>query len=157
VNVGLVHVILFACTGRVLPPNSVLPRFISRPKILLSSTAVASSDFIDHYGAAETKSSESTDAEKRNEAILSSITEAADPRNPFADPVLPPIDESIIRRMHSPDSDYNSSDQSPHRIPRALSPIPADYVDRSFLPDPPSPVDPVRARGEARLGHGLAV
>lgn len=149
--------ILFACTGRILPPNSVLPRFISRPKILLSSTAVASSDFVDHYGAAGTKCADSTDAEKRNEAILSSITEAADPRNPFADPVLPPIDEFIIRRVHSPDSDCISADQSPHSTPRPLSPISADYVDRSILPDPPSPPDPVRAQGEARLGHGPAV
>ena len=149
--------ILFACTGRILPPNSVLPRFISRPKILLSSTAVASSDFVDHYGAAGTKSTESTDAEKRNEAILSSITETADPRNPFADPVLPPIDKSIIRRVHSPDSDRISADQSPHHTPRPLSPISADYVDRSILSDPPSPPDPVRAQGEARLGRGPAV
>jgi len=113
---------------------------------------VASSDFDCYYGAAVTKSPKCSDAEKRNEAILS-ITESADPRNPFADPVLPPIDESIIKRVHSPDSDYNSADQSPHRTPRALSPMPADYVDKSFLPEPPSP----QAQGEARLEKGPVV
>jgi hypothetical protein len=150
-------VILFACTGRILPPNSVLPRFtISRPKIL-SSTAVACNDFDCYYGAAVTKNPKCGDAEKRSDAILSSITESADPRNPFADPVLPPIDESIIKRVYSPDSDYNCADQSPHPTPRVLSPMPADYVNRSILPDPPSLLDPARAQGEARLEKGPAV
>jgi hypothetical protein len=150
-------VILFACTGRILPPNTVLPRFIiSRPKIL-SSTAVASSDFDCYYGAAVTKNLKCPDEEKRrNEAILS-ITESADPRNPFADPVLPPIDESIIKRVRSPDSDYRSADQSPHRTHRALSPMPADYVDRSIFPDPLGPLDPERAQGESRLENDPAV
>lgn len=148
--------ILFACTGRILPANTVLPRFtISRPKIL-SSTAVASSDFDSYYGAAVTKNPKWSDAEKRNDAILSSITESADPRNPFADPVLPPIDESIIKRVHSPDSDYNSVDQSPFRTPRALSPMPADYVDRSILSDPSNPLD-LAQHGEALLEKGSAV
>jgi hypothetical protein len=133
-------VILFACTGRILPPNSVLPRFtISRPKLLSATTSVAYNDFDCHYDAAVTKNADGTDAEKRNNVILPSITESADPRNPFADPVLPP-DESIIKRVHSPDSDYYiSADQSPHRTPRALSPIPADYIDES---DPLSPLGP---------------
>jgi hypothetical protein len=135
-------VILFACTGRILPLNSVLPRFaISRPKVLLSSTAVASSDFDSYYGEAVTGNT-NRDVEKRNDAFLSSITETADPRNPFADPVLPPIDESIIRRVDSPDSDYISVDQSPRRAPSTMSFTPTDYfIYRSFLPEPSSPLD----------------
>jgi hypothetical protein len=145
-------VILFACTGRILPQNSVLPQFtISRPKVLLSSTAVASSDFDRYYGAAVNPEPRSDDVEKRNDAVFSSIIETADPRNPFADPVLPPIDESVIKRVRSPDSDYNLADQSPHRIPRALSPMPTDYIDMYFLPEPSSPIDPARAYDRTRL------
>jgi hypothetical protein len=141
-----VHVILFACTGRILPRNSVLPQFsISRPKTLLSSTAVASSDFDLYYGEAVTTGRNPKRDVERNDAFLSSITETADPRNPFADPVLPPINESIIRRVDSPDSDYISADQSPHPPPRTLSFsdfFPADYyIDTSFLPEPSSPLD----------------
>jgi len=152
-------VILFACTGRILPPNSVLPRFtISRPKILLSSTAVASSDFDCYYGEAVTRNPRCNDVEKRNNPFLSSITEAADPRNPFADPVLPPIDESIIRRVDSPDSDYISVDRSPHRAPRTLSFSPTDYdIDGSFLPEPSSPLDPALTQDESHLEQGPAV
>lgn len=146
--------ILFVCTGRILPANSVLPRFtISRPKVLLASTAVASSDFDCYYGEAVTRNPKS-DVEKRNDAFLSSITETADPRNPFADPVLPPMDKSIIRpgRVGSPDSDYISADQSPHPAPRTLSFLPTDYyIDRSFLPEPSSPLD------ETHLERGSAV
>lgn len=146
--------ILFACTGRILPRNSVLPRFtISRPKTLLSSTAVASSDFDRYYGAAVTTGENpKRDVEKRNDAFFSSISETADPRNPFADPVLPPINESILKRVDSPDSDYISADQSPHPAPRTLSFIPTDYyIDRSFLPEPSSPLD------EKYLEQGPAV
>ena len=150
--------ILFACTGRILPRNSVLPRFtISRPKALISSTAVAASDFDCYYGEAVTTGrNPKCDVEKRNDAFFSSITETADPRNPFADPVLPHINESIIKRVGSPDSDYISADQSPHPAPRraatALSFIPTDYyIDRSFLPEPSSPLD------ETYLEQGPAV
>jgi hypothetical protein len=139
-------VIVFACTGRILPANSVLPRFIiSRPKMLLSSTAVASNDFDFYYGGAVTRDSRRGVGE-RNNAFLSSITETADPRNPFADPVLPPIDESIIKRVGSPDSDYISA--SHHRAPRrSLSFVPTDHdIDGSFLPEPSSPLDPVPTR-----------
>lgn len=135
--------ILFACTGRILPPNSVLPRFtISRPKLLSATTSVAYNDFDSHYGTAVIKNSDFADPEKRNNIIFPSITESADPRNPFADPVLPP-EESIIKRVRSPDSDYYiSADQSPRRTPRALSPIPVDYIDESVLSDPLSPLGP---------------
>jgi len=157
---GLVHVIIFACTGRILPANSVLPRLtISRPKILLASTAVASSDFDSYYGEAVTGNSKG-DVEnlKRNDTFLTSITETADPRNPFADPVLPPIDESIIKRANSPDSDYISADQSPNRAPRTLSFLPTDYYfDGSFLPDPSSPVDSAPTQDETHLEQGPAV
>jgi hypothetical protein len=118
----------------------VLPRFtISRPK-LLSATSLPPNDFDSHYGAAVSKNADFTDAEKMNNGIWPSISESADPRNPFADPVLPP-DEFIIKRVHRPDSDYYiSADPSPHFAPRALSPIPAD--DESVLSDPLSPLGP---------------
>ena len=153
--------ILFACTGRILPLNSVLPRFtISRPKILLASTAVASSDFDCYYGEAVTRNPE-CDVEKRNNAFLSSITEAADPRNPFADPVLPPIDESIIRHVDSPDSDYISAAQSPHRATRTLSFdsfLPTDYYfDSSFLSEPLSPLDPAPTQDVMHSDPGRAM
>ena len=146
--------ILFACTGRILPRNSVLPRStISNPKTLLSSTAVASSDFDCYYGEAVTGNlNTKSDVERRNDAFLSSITETADPRNPFADPVLPPINESIIKRVDSPASDYISAHQSPYPTPRMLSFIPTDYyIDRCFLPEPSSPLD------ETYLEQGPAV
>ena len=141
--------IIFACTGRILPANSVLPRFtISRPKILLSSTALPSSDFDCYYGEAVTGNSK-CDVERRNDTFLSSFAETADARNPFADPVLPPIDESIIKRVLTPDSDYISADQSSYRTPRTLSFMPTDYyIDRSFLPEPSSPLDPALTQGE---------
>ncbi len=144
--------ILFACTGRILPQNSVLPQStISRPKVLLSSTAVVSSDFGRYYGATVSPEPGFDDIEKRNDAIPSSVIETADPRNPFADPVLPPMDESVIRRVRSPDSDYDLADQSHHRIPRALSPMPTDYIDMYFLPEPSSPINPARAYNRARI------
>lgn len=126
--------------GRILPQNSVLPRFtISRPKLLFA-TSVPPIDFDSHYGAAVSKDADFADAEKMNYGIWPSIAESADPRNPFADPVLPP-DESIIKRVHSPDEDYYiSAVQSPHFTARALSPIPAG--DESGLSDPLSPLGP---------------
>jgi len=155
---GLVHVILFACTGRILPRNSVLPRFkISRPRILLASTAVPSNDFDCHYGKAVI-SNPKCDGEKRNDPFLTSITEAADPRNPFADPVLPPIDESIIKHVPSPDTDYISADQSAHRTPRTPSLMPTEYyIDGSFLLEPFSPLDSVFTQDETHLERGPAV
>ena len=140
--------ILFVCTGRILPRNSVLPRFtISSPKTLLSTTAVASNDFDCYYGESVTRNPKS-DVEKSNDAF-SSITETADPRNSFADPVLPRINESITKRVDSPDSDYISADQSSHPAPRMLS---MDYyTDRSFLPELSSSLD------ETYLEQGPAV
>lgn len=144
---GLVHVILFACTGRILPRNSVLPRFtISRPEILLSSTAVASNDFDRYY--VTTGRNPKRDVEKRNDAFLSSIIETADPRNPFADPVLPHTSESMIKRVDSP----VSANHSPHPAPPMLSFHPTDYyIDRSFLHEPSGPLD------EMYLEQGSAV
>lgn len=151
--------ILFASTGRILPRNSVLPRFtISRPKILLASTAVASSDFDSYYGEAVTGNTKRDGVEKRNNAFLSSITETADPRNPFADPVLPPIDESIIRRVGSPDSDFISVDRLSNHPPRTVSFSPTDYIIySSFLPDPSSPPESVLTQDGAHLEQGPAV
>jgi hypothetical protein len=114
---------------------------------------VASSDFDRYYGAAVTTGKNpKRDVEKRNDAFFSSISETADPRNPFADPVLPPVNESILKRVDSPDSDYISADRSPHPAPRTLSFIPTDYyIDSSFLPEPSSPLD------ETYLEQGPAV
>lgn len=146
--------ILFTCAGRILPSNSVLPRFtISVPKILLASTAVPSSDFDHYYGGDATRS----DVEKRNDTNLSSITETADPRNPFADPVLPRIDESIIKHVPSPDTDYISADQSHIRTPRRPSLMPTEcYIDVSFLLEPSSPLGSVLTQGRS-IEQGLAV
>ena len=151
--------ILFACTGRILPPNSILPRFIiSRPEILLSSTAVPSSDFDCYFGKAVTKHTRCNDVEKRNNHFLTSFTEDADPRNPLADPVLPTIDESFIRRVGSPDSDFISVDRSPHLAPRALSIPPTDYyIDRSFLPEPSSPLGSELTQDETHSEQGPTV
>jgi len=99
-------------------------------------------DFDSHYGAEVSKNAELTDAEMRNNGIWPSITESADPRNPFADPVLPP-DEFIIKRVNSTGSDYYiSAGQSPYFTPRALSPIPVDDIDEDILSDPLSPLGP---------------
>jgi hypothetical protein len=119
---------------------------------------VASSDFDCYYGEAVTSNTKCDDVEKRKYPLLS-ITETADPRNPFADPILPPIDESIIRRAGSPDSDYISVDRSSHPAPRdAQSFPPTDYyLDRSFLPEPSSLQDSVLSQDETHLEQGPAV
>ena len=146
---GLVHVILFASIRRILPPRSMFPRFlISNPKVLLSSTDVADSDFEPYYGDTVTKQPKHADAEKkqsahRNEhdaALQSSAISGTipDPRDPFVDPVLLPIDEEeeeegIIKRVHSPDSEYGTANALPHHGLRTLSPVALDYVDRSLM------------------------
>jgi hypothetical protein len=61
-----------------------------------------------------------------------------DPKNLFADPVLPLIDEAIIKRMSSPKSVPSSVETSPRLIPGALSP--GIYVDRPFVTARPSPL-----------------
>ncbi|KAH9963805.1 hypothetical protein BC827DRAFT_1266148 [Russula dissimulans] len=160
---GLVHVILFACTRRILPPCSILPKFlISRPKVLLTSTAVASNDFDSYYERSVSNYSMSTDDEKNLKKGHPNGRAPAPPPgiietdNPFWDPVLPPIDEAIVKRVHSPDSEYSSAPPSPHHKPRPLTPVAADYVDRSVLPEPSSPQDPLPwpAQDEARLAQG---
>jgi hypothetical protein len=135
----------------------MLPKFlISYPSVVHASTEVAETDFDDYYSEAVT---EHSNAEKdgglpngRGAADPSGITEAADARNPFEDPVPPPyIDEAIIKRVHSPDSDaYDSASSSPNHTPGTLSPVAADYVDRSVLPEQPSLQDRAPAQGETR-------
>lgn len=113
---GLVHVVLFASTRRILPPRSMIPKFlISNPQALLTSTALPDGEFDSYYNDAESERSWYA-VEKKNGGVI----EAPDARNPFADPVLPPIDEAVIRRVRSPDSSERSS-------PRPLSPVPGDY------------------------------
>ncbi|KAI9457101.1 hypothetical protein BJY52DRAFT_522120 [Lactarius psammicola] len=127
---GLVHVILFASTRRILPPRSMIPKFlISNPQVLLASTAVPDGDFDSYYDGAESQHSwvNHAAAEKKDGGA---IIEPFDPRNPFADPVLPPIDEAVIRRVRSPDSERSSS----RATPRALSPVPGDYPDLRAVP-----------------------
>jgi len=125
----------------------MLPKFlISKPKVLLTSTAVASNDFDDYYGSAVAIITDREKGLKKNypnsraPALPPGIIETDDP---FSDPVLPPIDEAIVKRVHSPDSEYSSAHSSPHHEPRPLTPVAADYVDRSVLPEPPSPQDPL--------------
>ncbi|KAI0295876.1 hypothetical protein B0F90DRAFT_1637285, partial [Multifurca ochricompacta] len=112
---GLVHVILFATTRRILPPRTILPKFlISSPQLLLASTAVPDGEFDNYYSEPVCRYENVTDPEKsingpvkHEGAVPSAIIEALDPRNPFADPVLPPIDETLIKRVNSPDSDHS--------------------------------------------------
>ena len=120
---------------------------------------MACNDFDCYYGEAVTKNPKCDDVEKRNNPFpfLSSITETADPRNPFADPILPPIDESIIRRVGGPDPDYISVDRSSHPVPGTQSLSPGYYLDRSFLPEPSSSLDYVLSQDETHLEQGLAV
>jgi len=162
---GVVHVILFSCTRRILPPRSMLPKFlISYPSVVHASTEVAENDFDDYYSESVTEHSKYATAEKggghpngRGAADPSGIMEGADPRDPFEDPVLPHyIDEAIIKRVHSPDSDaYDSASSSPNHTPGTLSPVTADYVDRSVLPEQPSPQDRAPAQGETRAERSL--
>ncbi|KAH9062413.1 hypothetical protein EDB87DRAFT_300979 [Lactarius vividus] len=117
---GLVHVILFASTRRLLPPRSMIPKFlISNPQALLATTALPDGDFDSYYDDAA--SQHSWHAVEKNGGVI----EAPDSRsNPFADPVLPPIDEAVIRRVRSPDSSERGSSRS---SPRSMSPVPGDY------------------------------
>ncbi|KAH8984511.1 hypothetical protein EDB92DRAFT_1819049 [Lactarius akahatsu] len=117
---GLVHVILFASTRRILPPRSMIPKFlISNPQALLTSTALPDGEFDSYYDDATSERSWYATEKKSGRVI-----EAPDTRNPFADPVLPPIDEAVIRRVRSPDSSEHSSSRG---SPRSLSPVPGNY------------------------------
>ncbi len=100
----------------------MIPKFlISGPQALLASTALPDGDFDSYYDDAAGQHSWYPHAAEKNGAII----EAVNPRNPFADPVLPPIDEAVIRRVRSPDSERSSSRASP----RSLSPVAGDYAD----------------------------
>jgi hypothetical protein len=127
----------------------MLPKFlISYPSVVHASTEVAETDFDDYYSESVTEDSKYANAEKGGGHPNGHG--AADPRNPFEDPVLPPIDEAIIKRVHSPDSDaYDSASSSPNHTPGTLSPVAADYVDRSVLPEQPS-LHRAPAQGETR-------
>ncbi|KAI0256435.1 hypothetical protein BJV78DRAFT_1278922 [Lactifluus subvellereus] len=128
---GLVHVILFVSTRSILPPRSMFPKFlISSPQVLLSSTAVPDNDFDSRFGGPTSTYGET---EKMGPPVF---IDALDPHNPFADPVLPPIDETVIKRVGSPDSEHSTPETSPRHSPGALSTAGADYIDRSFAVRP---------------------
>ena len=142
----------------------MLPRFlISNPKVLHSSTDVADSDFEPYYGDA--KPPKYADAEKKQEAhrnehdaaVHSSAISGAmpDPRDPFVDPLPLPNEEeeeereeeeeAIIKRVHSPDSEYGPANQLPHHGLRTLSPVALVYVDRSLMAEQAIASSPARA------------
>jgi len=161
---GLVHVILFACMRRILPPHSIFPR-ISPPRVVLDSTDVGDGDFNGDYRNLETKQSKNANEEKRT-AILnehrpafpsSTFIKTVDPQDPFMDPVLFSVDEDTIERAHGPDSEHSSVFPSPHLAPRTPSAVAMDHVDRKVLPEQTRSSVPTRAQGEARPQQGPAV
>jgi hypothetical protein len=143
----------------------MLPKFlISSPTDLHSSTDVADSDFEPYYGDADTKKRPMhADAEKKQEAHRNEHDGAPqpsairgtipDPRDPFVDPVPLAIEEeeeeeeegAIIKRVHSPDSEYGLARALPHHRLRTLSPVALDYVDRSLMAEQAMAGSPARA------------
>lgn len=152
--------ILFASMRRILPPRSMLPRFliISSPTAPASAAAVEK-EYDDYYGDAAIKQSNYDDVEEgTHRAALPPCGVAKlaeDPDDYFKYPAFPPNDVTIIKRVHSPDSDPEcfSAYSSPHQTPRSLSPMPMDYVDRSVLSEEASSPDSARAQDEARMEH----
>jgi hypothetical protein len=110
VNTGLVHVILFVTTRRLLPPRSMIPKFlISNPRAILTSTTLPDVESDNYYD---------DDAESKHSWYPHSIDEAKDGANPFSDypaaqPAYPAA--AVIRRVHSPDSSRSSSCDSSSR------------------------------------------
>ncbi|KAN0135446.1 hypothetical protein V8E53_006725 [Lactarius tabidus] len=105
---GLVHVILFTCTRRILPPRSMIPKFlISKPSVL-TSTTLPDGEFDSYYSdAASVRSWYPPTPPKGIKSTT--ITEA---RDPFSDPEQHPNEDSeaaTIRRVRSPDSSRSSS------------------------------------------------
>jgi hypothetical protein len=155
-------VILFFSTRRILPPRSMFPKFlISNPKLLESSTTISGDgDFDDYYSDVATIRSMSVGAEKgmnhpdEHGVTLSAFFDKGDPLDPFADPVLPPIDEAMIKRVDSPDSGRCSADLPLHDLPDLLSPVAVDDFDPSVLPERRNPLNPALVQGEARLQQG---
>lgn len=137
---GLVHVVLFASTRRVLPPRSIIPKFlISGPQVLLASTAVPDGEFDSYYDDAASGHSRYPHAAKKKNGA---VTGAFSSRNPFADPVLPRIDEAMISRARIPDSERSSSR-------RMLSPVAGDYADlRAVPPSRRGPFEPSEAKAD---------
>jgi len=136
---GLVHVVLFASTRRILPPRSIIPKFlISGPRALLSSTDVPDGDFDSYYDDAAWHSHT---AEKKNGAIIFE-------RHLFVGPVLPPMDEAMIKRVRNPDSERSLSRASP----RTLSPTAGDHADlRAVSPSLGTQRGPSETETEADL------
>jgi hypothetical protein len=119
----------------------MLPKFfISGPQIL-SSTAVPDNNF-DSYFRYLPSRSQSAVTEKNRVLSTVPIIEPLDPKNPFADPVLPRIDET--RRSQRDRDRFDRADSvrevSPFRSPSMLSPGFSDYIDRSFAPNLPHPL-----------------
>ncbi|KAF8267937.1 hypothetical protein EI94DRAFT_1579359 [Lactarius quietus] len=97
---GLVHVILFASTRRLLPPSSMFPKFlISNPRALTSTTLPE--DDLDSYYTDAT----SVDPWYPPSPGAKGGTKA---RDPFSDSEQHPNGD-VIRRVHSPDPSRSSS------------------------------------------------
>jgi len=108
---GLVHVILFVCSRRILPPRSVLPKFlISKPSVLLASTTLPDDDFDSYYNDAGSVRPWYPPTPPKGKSSTT-ITEA---RDPFSDLEKHQNgdSEAAIRRVHSPDSERSSSRRS---------------------------------------------
>ena len=143
---------------RILPPRSMLPKFliISNP----TTEVVVEREYDDYYGDAAAKQWNYDDVAKGTHGATlppRSVTKLAeDPDDTLAYPAFPPNDVTIIKHVHSPDSDPElaSAYSSPHQTLRTLSPTSIDYVDGSVLAEEEarSPGS-VRAQDEAWLEH----
>ncbi|KAI0058027.1 hypothetical protein BV25DRAFT_1326908 [Artomyces pyxidatus] len=134
---GVVNTVLFVSTRRILPPQSVIPKFlISKPE-LIESTNVITNSYDPYYVSDETQAAGNFTEKARG----------ADLENPFSSPedglhvdtrrmsltgqsdprML--TDASVIKHVHSPDS---GSDGNRSALPSggSLSPMSiSDYVD----------------------------
>ena len=142
----------------------MFPKFlISNPKLLeFSTTTGGDGDFDDYYSDAATIRSMSVGAEKSADhpdehgVTLSAYFDKGDPLDPFADPVLPPVDEAMIKRVDSPDSGRSSADlplQDLHDM-LSLSPVTVDNFEPPVFPERRNPLNPRLVQGEARLQQG---
>ena len=150
--------IIFASMRRILPPRSVLPKFL----IISNPTAApeVEREYDDYYGDAAAKQWNLDDVEKGTHGATlpprSATKLAEDPDDTFAYPAFPPNDVTIIKHVHSPDSDPElaSPYSSPHQTLRTLSPMPMDHVDGSVLAEEEaSSPGSAQAQDEAWLEH----
>ncbi|KAI0259228.1 hypothetical protein BC834DRAFT_641977 [Gloeopeniophorella convolvens] len=158
---GVVHVVLFASTRRILPPRSIIPKFlISKPELLVASTAFQDGEFDSYYAGAPGAGARDVEKAGRGfgySARVPSVatTEPLDKEDPFADP-LPPTDEALVRRTHSPDSEHSSRDITPSATPGRLTPMPTDYVDIAIDEANHSPPADYLEAGHARAASSAS-